>query len=224
MKSLTIFIIGILLLSCLVKSSTNEGEAAPNQAKSEDKSISSPKVSPKKSKNVVARKAEAQSNTADHNNLVCSKGEHLGNLSEGQRCRTQFHTKCKEIIRRDKNAPQTKTASERSSSLSTNPIIRQRQLKKQKRKSRKARRSRKKRKSKKQSKRQKKQKKLEKDAREFLNKMMQRKNDKLNKDNINNIAKGLAKDQTPVVNPKQKLDKLLKSREAKILKAKKKRQ
>jgi hypothetical protein len=229
MKSLTIFLVSIVLFSCLVNSSVTEGEASPKKSQQVSSAVkpaartdtqANNKSSPGQRKNSL--------DFSDTDKLVCGNGQYLGNLSSSQSCRSLHYTKCRDMVRRDKNAPQTKTANERISSLSTDSVIRKRQLKKWRLRRRAKRRAQKKAQSAKKNPakipaRVKRQLRMRKAAEQFLNRMLSRKNQNLTKKNVDKIAKSLGKNKMPSIsNQKQKIKKMLNSSEAKRLKAQKK--
>jgi len=224
---LTIFLIGMVLFSCLVKSSVTEGEAKPGKAQKKD-ATSKPAKRAENSQTATITQRRNSVDLSDTDKMVCGDGQYLGNLSNGQGCRSLHYTKCKEMVRRDKNAPQTKTAAERISSLSTDSVIRKRQLRKWRLKRRAKRAAQAKAKSAQQGKpkvsaRVKRQMRMRRAAEQFLNRMMARKNQNLTKKNVDKIAKSLGKNKMPnIANQKQKVQKMLNSKAAKRLKAEKK--
>jgi hypothetical protein len=229
MKSLTIFLVTIVLFTCLVKSSVTEGEASPKKSQ-KGNSPSKPAIRLQAEVKRNARPGQRKSSLdfSDTDKLVCGNGQYLGNLSSSQSCRSLHYNKCKEMVRRDKNAPQTKsTASERISSLSTDSVIRKRQLKKWRLRRRAKRRAQAKVKSQRKNPvklpvRVRRQLRMRKAAEQFLNRMLSRKNRNMTKKNVDKIAKSLGKNKMPSIsNQKQKIKKMLSSSEAKRLKARK---
>ncbi len=233
MKSLTIFLISMVMFSCLVKSSVLD--TAAEKPKKEDNTKKSPipakraAASPaKKETKAVVPQRKSPLDLSDTDKLVCGSGQYLGNLSNGQRCRSLHLTKCKEMVQRDKNAPVTKTAAERISSLSTDNVIRKRQIKKWKLKTRAKRTAAAKAKAGKKTQpklpsRIRKQIRIRRAAERFLNKMLSRKNKDLSKKNVDKIAKSLGKSKFPNDSiKKRKIQKMLKSAQAKRLISQKK--
>lgn len=212
------------MFSCLVNSSVTEGEVV-NQKVQSTASPQTAKVATQTQQSPVLNK-KSESIT-DTDKLVCGEGQYLGNLASNQSCRSLHYTKCKEMVRRDKNAPLTKIGSERISSLSTDSVIRKRQLRKWRLKKRVKRALRAKANSNKKNSnkipaRVKRQMTMRKAAEKFLNRMLARKNRSLTKKNVDKIAKTLGKNKIPTVaNQKQKINKMLKSTEAKRLRAQK---
>ena len=227
MKSLTIFLISIVVLTCLVKSSVTEGETGNQKVQSTGPSNKSTKSGTQTRNSTPVLNKNSQSHS-DTDRLVCGEGQYLGNLASNLSCRSLHYTKCKEMVKRDKNAPITKTASERISSLSTDSVIRKRQLRKWRLKRRVKRALLAKAKLNKKNSgkipaRVKRQMRMRKAAEKFLNNMLNRKNKSLTKKNVDKIAKRLGKNKIPsVANQKQKVKKLLNSAEAKRIKSQKK--